>query len=98
MKIFQTLEMNLESGGFIRNQRPFNRRQLEHIVKMMFFMTLVFLYIGRDANTPRQYMDSILMSIVGTLCTIAYMSQVFKYATLFELIDCSEQIVNESEL
>lgn len=97
MKIFQTIEKNLESGGFIRNQRPFNPTQTEHIVKIMLFMAMLFIYLGLEAKTPRQYMDSILMSTVGTLCTIAYISQIFKYANLFELIDDTEQLVNESE-
>lgn len=97
MKIFQSIEKSMESGGFIRNQRAFNRTQSEHIVKMLSFMGMLYIYLGCEASTLRQYMDSILLSTVGTLGTIAYMSEVFKYATMFELIDDIERAVNESE-
>lgn len=98
MKILQTIEKSMESGGFIRNQRPFNRTQSEHFMKMLSFLAMLFIYLGCEASTPRQYMDAILLSTVGTLGTIAYLSQVFKYATVFQLIDDIERVVNASEL
>lgn len=64
---------------------------------MLSFMGMLYIYLGCEASTLRQYMDSILLSTVGTLGTIAYMSKVFKYATMFELIDDIERAVNESE-
>lgn len=97
MKIFQTIEMNMEPSGFIRNQRPFNLKQCDRIVKITLFNAL-FIYLVHEANTPTQYMESILITTAGILITIAYMSLVFEYATIFKLIDDIEQDVNESKL
>lgn len=97
MKIFKAIERNMESGGFIRNQRAFNPTQLDHIAKAILCDISLIIYLVHESDTPRQYMESVLMTTVGIGVTTSYMSVVFNYDAVFELIDGIELDVNERE-
>lgn len=97
MKIFQTTEKYLESGGIIRNKPPFNKKQSSIIVIAILSNILLFIYLFHEANLPREYMESILMTASAFFISIAYMSVVFRYSKIFKFIDDIEQVVNESK-
>lgn len=97
MKIFQTFEKNIKAGGFARDEGAFSSVQMQTIFKVIVSLILQSVYLLRVANTPRQYLDSIFMTIAGFLIAISYINFVFKTTELLNYIDDLEQTINESE-
>lgn len=98
MIIFESAKKHLASMAFDANERPLHRKQLSKVVKSFLAIALECLYLVYDANTAREYINSIIMTTVGVLVCIAYLSVIFKTATIFEFIDHLETIVIGSKL
>lgn len=96
IKIFQTDQEKFAFFNFERNQTAFDRPQLTLLAKSLLYLTSFLIYLLHVANTPRQYMDSILMTGTGTLIFISGVNMVFNKSTVFLLIDDVEGAVNES--
>lgn len=94
MEIFLTVKKNLASLAFVPNQRPFYTNQLIHTSYGFLAIILQCLYLFFDAETIKEYMDSIFMTTVGILVYVGYLSMVFKMVTIFIFIDDMEQVVN----
>lgn len=97
MKIFESAKKNLASIDLDANQRPLHRMQLLHVVQGFLAISLQCLYLVFEANTAKEYMNSISMTTIGILVYIAYWSAIFQTSTIFEFIDHYETIVNGSE-
>lgn len=98
MKAFQQVRMNLASLGFRPNQSPFNKTQLWTYVKVFLSLLLLCLYLVREANTPKEYMDSIFMTAATFFILIGRVSTLLQNATIFDLIDSIEKVITGSEL
>lgn len=98
MKIFESAKMSLASMELDANKRPFHRKQLLKVMHSFLAIVLECLYIVYDANTAREYINSIFMTTIGIIVFIAYLSTIFKTTTIYNFIDHYETIVNESEL
>lgn len=97
MKIFESAKQMLVLIDLDANQRPFHRNQLLHIVQGFLAIILQCLYLVYEANTVREYMNSIFMTSTGILVYIAYWNAIFKATLIYEFIDYYETIVNGSE-
>lgn len=98
MKIFQRVQTSLASLGHRRNESPFNKTQLRVMVIVVLNLFSICAYIAREPHTVKQYLDSIYMSAVAVLITIARVCILYKNATIFDFIDTVEETVNRSEL
>lgn len=98
MKIFQRVQVNLASLGYRRNQSPFNTTQLWISIRFFLNLALLFAYLVCEANTPKEYVDTIFMTTGVFVINIARVSTLFKNAAIFDLIDKLEKILNGSEL
>lgn len=96
MKIFVTAKENFISMDLDANKRTFHLKQSLHILHGFTATVLQILYILFDANTPREYMNSILNSTIGILCHLAYWSVIFKTTSIYNFIDRCETIINGS--
>lgn len=97
LKIFESVKKMLASIDLNANQRPFHRKQLLHIVQGFCAIILQCLYLVYEANTIREYMNSIFMTTVGILVYMGFWSAIFKTTIIYEFIDQYETIVNGSE-
>lgn len=97
MKIYQTIQMNLALLGFKENLRPFNKRQKLCFVAFFISLATIYVYLLCVASKPKEYMDSIFVTAVGSFVCISYISSVFKMETLFIFINGMEEGVNGSE-
>lgn len=96
LKIFLTAKKNLESLDLYENQCPIDRKQLSRILQTLLAIVLQFLYVFYDANTNREYIDSILMITLGVLLYIAYWSTISNKIIIYDLVNSVEKIINES--
>lgn len=97
MKIFQTTQEYMEYGGLIRDRAAFNIIQMWTIFKSVAFLILQFVYLVHEADTPREYMDSIFMTSAGFMIFISYMSIAIENEAIFDMIDELELAIQESE-
>lgn len=95
MEIFETVKNNLASIGFVANQHPLHAKQLVNVARGFLALILQCLYLAFEANTDKEYMDSIFMTAVGIMIYSAHMSSIFKTASLFIFLDDLEHVVNE---
>lgn len=65
MIIFESAKKNLASLGYDANKRPFHRKQLSKVMQSFLAIVLECLYIVYDANTVREYINSIFMTTIG---------------------------------
>lgn len=98
MRIFVSAKENLASMDLNANKRLLHRNQLLHILQGFTATVLQILYLVYEASTPREYMNSILMSMIGILAHIAYWVVIFKTAAIYDFIDHYETIINRSKL
>lgn len=98
MEIFKSVKGDLVSVGFDASKRPFHREQLSKILKSCLAIILQLLYLVCDANTTREYINSILMTIVGIAVFIAYLSGIFQTTTVSDFINGYETLINGSKL
>ena len=98
IKIFQTVRQNLESINFGIDKHWFDLELLISIFKSFLALSLQFIYLFFVADTPEELMNSIFMTVAGTLVFMSFLSIVSKMADIFYLMDRLEKVVNKSEL
>lgn len=97
MKIAQTVKRHLASMGYKVDQRPFHTEQLRLLFERLLTLILQLVHAIHVANTPRQYMETIFMIMVGTSLYISLVSTIVEMPTIFILIDDMEEVINASE-
>ena len=97
MKIFKTVQKHLASLGYIKNQSSLNIRQLSICFLSIVAIISLSLYLFCFANTQKEFMDSIFMTVSGVLVFISNLSTANKLTTIFIFIDRTEQVINESK-
>lgn len=98
MKIFQTTQMHLALNGYNNaNPRPFNKQQKWIFVEMFLSTTSFYAYLLCVADSAKEYMDSILLTAMGTIIAISRISTIFKTKTIFIFIDEFEEVLNASK-
>lgn len=97
LKVFETVKTNLESVGFIREKGRFHTEQWLHTAQGFLANILLCLYLLFDADTVKEYMDSIFMSACGILVYVAYLNMVLNTEIFFNNIDEIENLANESK-
>lgn len=99
MKILQLIQMHLALNGYKNpNLRPCNGQQKWFFVEMFLSITSLYVYLLFVADSLKEYMDSILVTAVGTLVVISRISTILKMKTIFVFIDEVEKLLNASEL
>lgn len=97
MKPFETVLKQLQSMGFIENQPRFNKHQLMLSLKIVLGALMVGANLLYAADTSEEYMNGILAIVTMILILIAYVSTVFKTATIFIFINQFNEIIKQSE-
>lgn len=97
LKIFESVKDHLASIDLDEYKPRFHRKQVVHVVQGFLALTLQYLYLVFDANTAREYMNSIFMTVVGTAVYASYWSAIFQTTTIHDFIDHYETIVNGSK-
>lgn len=97
MKLHRTSQKHFELAGLEKN-----RSALNGTTQRMFFLSILsiislIVYAFHVANTARQYMESIFITATGILIFISNISTILKAAKIFDIIDGTERLVNESE-
>lgn len=67
LKIFKSAKENFASIFLEANKRPLHQKQLLHILEKSLIVSLLFLYLVYDANTVREYMNSILIIAIAAI-------------------------------
>lgn len=98
MKIFETVQNNLEPIGFSENRYSFNQRQLELGLAKLLCMTLFAVHLFYFADTPADTMNCIYELIVQTLVFVAHASTVFKTVKIFIFIRRFKELISQSKL
>lgn len=97
LKIFESVKRHLASIDLDEDKPRFHRQQVLHVVKSFLALTLQYLYLVFDANTARDYMNSIFMTVVGVAVATSYWSAIFQMTTIYDFIDRYEKIITGSE-
>lgn len=97
MKLCQQVRISLALLGFRPNQSPFNKTQLWIFFKISTNLFSLCVYLAREPNTTKEYMDSIFMTTVIFLINVVRASTLFKNDIIFRYIDSVEETLNESE-
>lgn len=83
--------------GIISDQHRFNFKVLMTLLLYWSLSILYFLYLLREANEFREYMDTTYLTSATTLIAICYMNLVWKMENLFQHVDEMEKIFENSE-
>lgn len=94
MRIFVTAKIHMASIDLLASKGPFHRNQLLHVVQSFLAIVLQCLYLMYDANTTREYMNSICLTGLGVGVYIAYWSAIFQTTTIYDFADYYETVVN----
>lgn len=97
MKIFRTTQKYMKYGGLMKDRGAFNIIQIWTFSKSITFLIMQVIYLVREADTSREYMDSIFMTSAGILIFISYADIAMQNDVLFHVIDELEKVINESE-
>lgn len=97
MKIFQTIQIKFAFLGFESNLRPINNRQKWIFFEIFFCVTSLCVHLFHVASTPKEYLDSILITGMAILILISHISTILQMATIFTYIDEVEGVLNESK-
>lgn len=65
MIIFKSAKKSLAALGYDANKPPFNRKQSMNVMHSFLAIVLEFMYIVYNANTVREYINSIFMTTIG---------------------------------
>lgn len=99
MKIFQTTQMHLALNGYTNaNLFPLNKQQKWIFVETFLSMISYYTHLLCVADSPKEYMYSILMTATETLIVISHISTILKMKEIFVFIDEFEEILNASKL
>lgn len=98
MKIFQTVQMWLALSGYDNTNRILlNKNQKWNLVAKFSQLTLLYAHLLCVADSPEEYMGSILFTAAATLICVSLISTILKTQELFVFIDEIEDVVNASE-
>lgn len=84
--------------GYSADQQPFNMKQMNLAFASILSCAVQLAYLILIAETLKEIMVSIFMTMVAFLVFISFVSTVLKMPKLFYFVDEVEKIVNESEL
>lgn len=98
MIVFKVIQRNLTFMGYNRNERPFNRKQIEIAMIMILHTIMKIIYLIHTADTQRERFDAYfhILSIIVILTSFA--STAYNMEIIFMCIDKLQCSVNESEL
>lgn len=97
MKIFQEIQRNVAFLGYARNARVFNGRQQCLLVGSVISLISVYVNLCYVASSPKEYLDSISLAILGSLLGISALDAMINVKTIFVYIDDAEEIISSSE-
>lgn len=88
MKIFQTIQKNLDVIGFRANDSSLlNKENVRAILVSIPAITSQFVYVLCEVNSVEQYLRSFCMITAGTGVFISFGTTIFKKTELNDLID-----------
>lgn len=98
MKLFQAVQKNLESARISRSRVSFDLiSELKHIVPYGLSIILPFIYIIHVAETPKQYVETIIVIELPLLAVIVNLSFRLHSRTIFRTMAEVENCINKSE-
>lgn len=97
MRVLQEVLKSYDSIGIDPKLEPFNRKVLRYLAVYFLGMTLLLIYLFHEADTSREYMESIYVvtSCSGILLSAA--STIFIREKLFLYIDTLNKRFDESK-
>lgn len=100
MKIFQTIQKNLEIFG-ISSVQPAqtycNRKILLYLLSCGSLIIMNCIFLIHVAKSFKEYTDSIYITSVSVALFVSFSFLIRRIANLFEFIDSLEKIINDSE-
>lgn len=101
MKLFQTIQKNLTILKFDPNQPDsFFALIFQHwscFLKSFLSLTSLIVYLLHDANTVKEYMDSLFLTTAAILIFVSFTSTVFKTPEIYIFFNGAEKAANKSE-
>lgn len=101
MKIFQIVQKHFEYLGiscyYSMQQNPINGRNLSAFIVIAATTVITCVYLCSVAATFKEYSDSIYVSSLMIDITVIFAFSVWKMQTLFDCLNQTEKIINESE-
>lgn len=98
IEFFKTHKRNLASIGFTKRDAQFHPEQSLRALEGFLACTLQCLYLLFDANSTKDYMDSIFTTAAGIIIYVGYLNTVLITDKIFILIDDIEEAVNARKL
>lgn len=102
MKLFQTLRRNLAIVKFDPNQTDsffgLIRQHCSCFSQSSLSIVSLTLYLVHDANSVKEYMDSMFLTTAAVTIFASFSSTVFKTPELYTLLNNAETVGNDSEL
>lgn len=97
LQLFRTVRKNFLSIALEENEPKFHIKQMFHTMQGLIAIIPQFLYILLEAESIKQYMYSILLTVVGILIYISYLESVLNTRKMFAFMNDIQNMVNESE-
>lgn len=98
MKIFETVQKNLNTIGYNENGDPFNKRHLGIGLISVVGISLFAVQFFYCVDSSETYMRFILMLTMEILVFVSRVSTVFKTVTIFIFIRRFRELISKSEL
>lgn len=98
MKIFQSTKQFLANVGIAPDSRPFNLRNSLTLLVFGITVILVSSFLFCEANTFKEYTESIYMTSVSWAIFITFLSVIWKKEYIFLFTDQWEKIAETSKL
>lgn len=97
IRTFETVKKSLSLTCFVQGKGRFHIGQKLRAVEAFLAFIMQILYLLIEADTIKEYMDSIYMTGAAFCTYISYMCTIFKVEVVFNCMDEIENLVNESK-
>lgn len=98
MKLFQTVRKNLTIIGIAEDAQSFNKRLKLISVLGASALFSVYVHLFYVAKTPKEYMNSMFIAMVGSLHVISAISIALKKKTIYSFMNEVEIVIQSSKL
>lgn len=95
MKVLIMVQWTLELMGYSSKQHRFNIKLIRRGFEAMMITIFYYAYLFHDADTIHEYAFAIFMTFSTTCIFLSFVSTVNETATMFNLIEKIENVLNE---
>lgn len=94
LRIFETVKESLAATCFVEGKGRFHTKQKQRAVEALLGFIMHVLYLHTEADTVKEYMDSIYITGVAFATIVGYMCTIFKSELIFICMDEIENVVS----